>query len=474
MSLLPKLFDLFDRSSEVDEAIRVELANFFQTTSTVASEEENELIDEVVGYEEQDWKRIPGTVQEPVEYFQVLAKTRVLNGIGKSKSSADAKSSGEVEGAWGKATANIDVSADRCLANFWHSMDYESNAEFEKNNGRLLKMGVEIVDAPIAEVAAWELAKMSRESMKGHVAFGGLDRNLKKINDHQDIFHVVYNLSIPTFLPRQFVSRIVWKWAADKKELTVVYDDVKHTEFPARKEYLRASVTSTCKYKQEADVGGIPQTKVTYTVQVDLGGAIPKWVQNQQGVGSLMYLSAMRKRFDQSPAVEAASNLRLVTMIQNHDEPYTDAEDELLRKGVGRFRMFEKQKAKELKMDSASTKAKIAFEKGDGHAWGYAKATVRARPTQVLASVLDFMKRSDVKADHAAKAMKVVNGHNREMYVWFRPMMDTIAQRLLESVGWGLKMRLYTGAGLNMELALTRGYELIFESIPGTVLQLGA
>ena len=91
----------------------------------------------------------------------------------------------------------------------------------------------------------------------------------------------------------------------------------------------------------------------------------------------------MRKRFDKSPAIDATSSLRLETMIQNHDEPYTEAEDELLRKGVGRFRMFEKQKAKELKMDSASTKAKIAFEKGDGHAWGYAKATVRARPTQV-------------------------------------------------------------------------------------------
>jgi hypothetical protein len=28
-------------------------------------------------------------------------------------------------------------------------------------------------------------------------------------------------------------------------------------------------------------------------------------------------------------------------------------------------------------------------------------------------------------------------------------MMDTVAQRLLESVGWGLKMRLFTGAGLS-------------------------
>ena len=96
-------------------------------------------------------------------------------------------------------------------------------------------------------------------------------------------------------------------------------------------------------------------------------------------------MSTMRKRFDKSPAIDATSSLRLETMIQNHDEPYTEAEDELLRKGVGRFRMFEKQNAKELKMDSPSTKAKIAFEKGDGHAWGFAKATVRASPTQVRA-----------------------------------------------------------------------------------------
>jgi hypothetical protein len=33
---------------------------------------------------------------------------------------------------------------------------------------------------------------------------------------------------------------------------------------------------------------------------------------------------------------------------------------------------------------------------------------------------------------------------------WFRPMIETVAQRLLEGVGWGLKMRLYIGAGLSM------------------------
>jgi hypothetical protein len=139
-------------------------------------------------------------------------------------------------------------------------------------------------------VAAWELTKMSRENQKGHVEFGGLDRDLLKINDHQNIFHVVYDLSIPRFLPREFVTRDVWKWAADKTGLVVVLDDVKHESFPVRKEYLRASSTAIMTYTQEVKVGGIPQTKVTWTTQLDLGGRIPKWAQNRQGVSTLMYV----------------------------------------------------------------------------------------------------------------------------------------------------------------------------------------
>ena len=104
------------------------------------------------------------------------------------------------------------------------------------------------------------------------------------------MYHVVFDLSIPTFLPRQFVQTIIWKWAADKKELTVVADSIQNDAFPERKEYLRASSTVLCKYKKEAEVGETPQTKVTWTQQVDLGGVIPKWVQNRQGVGQLMYV----------------------------------------------------------------------------------------------------------------------------------------------------------------------------------------
>jgi hypothetical protein len=160
LSVLPKLFSLYDRSAEVDEAIHETLANFFRTTATAASEEENELIDEVVGYEEQDWRRIRGTVLEPVEYFQVLTKGKLrLADMGKAitkmgkttanvdtaaKSSTGANPDDSVEGAWGKATANIDISADRCLAYLWHHMSYEGIAGFEKKNGRLLRMQADV------------------------------------------------------------------------------------------------------------------------------------------------------------------------------------------------------------------------------------------------------------------------------------------------------------------------------------------
>jgi hypothetical protein len=145
------------------------------------------------------------------------------------------------------------------------------------------------------------MAKMSRDNMKVHVAFGGLERVIAKINNHQNIFNLVIDLSIPGFLPRQWVIKNVWKWGADKKELTLVSDDTVHDGFPERKEYLRASSTIVCEYKQEAEVGGIPQTKVTWTQQVDVGGAIPKWAQNRQGVGQLMYVVERTSFFAHAP-----------------------------------------------------------------------------------------------------------------------------------------------------------------------------
>ncbi|GMI29651.1 hypothetical protein TeGR_g14379 [Tetraparma gracilis] len=244
---------------------------------------------------------------------------------------------GEVEGAWGMATTKIDISADRCLAFFWHHMSHVTNTEFEKKNGGLLKMQVDVPDS--------------------HSSF------------------MVASFKIP---------------------------------FP--------------------------------------------------GVDNRLSLSTMRKRFDKSPAIDAASNLRLVDMIQNHDGDYSEKEEEILEEGRKMRGVFEQQKSKELKMASPTTQAKMAFKNGESLVYGWSSAVVRASPAQVLAYTWDFTKRAGMYEDDMEKMADEDEEHNKLTYVWFRPMMDTIAQRLLESVSWGLKMRLYTGAGLSTLDLLTDLY----------------
>jgi hypothetical protein len=79
--------------------------------------------------------------------------------------------------------------------------------------------------------------------------------------------------------------------------------------------------------------------------------------------------------------------------------------------------LFEVQTAKDLKMSSSSTTAKIAFEKTSSHAWGWATTNVRATPVQALAYVLDFYKSSSRRSDEIQREMRVINDHNRELYV---------------------------------------------------------
>ncbi|GMI29451.1 hypothetical protein TeGR_g13437 [Tetraparma gracilis] len=95
------------------------------------------------------------------------------------------------------------------------------------------------------------------------------------------------------------------------------------------------------------------------------------------------YLSAMRKRFDKSPAIDAARILNLVAVIQNHDSPYTEKEKVTLRVFQAQFAVFGSQKGKELKMPLPGVKAKVAFKAGDSRAFGFVTTTVRARLTEV-------------------------------------------------------------------------------------------
>ena len=86
----------------------------------------------------------------------------------------------------------------------------------------------------------------------------------------------------------------------------------------------------------------------------------------------------MRKRFNKSAEIDAASMARLVNMVRTHEGEYTDEEIVGIDTGKDRLKMFERMNTKDLKMESPSMEAKVAFKDNDSHAWGRATTTVRA------------------------------------------------------------------------------------------------
>jgi len=239
------------------------------------------------------------------------------------------------------------------------------------------------VDAPVEECAAWDMCQTSRESLRDH---GSLPRSLTKLNDHYGVFHGVYDFNIPGFRPREFLSAQVWRQQGD--ELTVVYDNTHHTDFPLNPSYVRGSSIVHTVYRSLQPVGGLPQTQVTWTQQVNLGGAIPKFVVNGQAAGQLMYLSTMRKRFDRSLEIDEGVRAQHMHLITGHEEGYSEEETLILRKGRKHFADFEGMKATKLEMKSPTTRAEKAFGKTDSRAWGRATVTVRASPEEVSAPLV--------------------------------------------------------------------------------------
>ena len=81
--------------------------------------------------------------------------------------------------------------------------------------------------------------------------------------------------------------------------------------------------------------------------------------------------------------IDAATRDIYVTMILGHVAPYTTKDNATVNSGLAQLEIFAKQTAKELKMVSPNTSAKIVFEPGDSHAFGWAKTTVRTRCVQL-------------------------------------------------------------------------------------------
>jgi len=270
-----------------------------------------------------------------------------------------------------------------------------------------------VIDASTQACAAWELAKMSREQQKKP----SLLKTLTAVNSHNHVYHTVVDIAkVPGFSPREFVLHQVWR-QQDAEHLLVVYDSFEHADYPLRSEYVRGVSRTSFGYAKLPPVGGVPQTLVTFTAEIDMGGNIPRVIQRKGVPKFLSALSAMRKRFDKSLEVDGAVLARNVEMITGHTDEYSEEENRILAEGERHFTDFQGMIAKSLKMASPLTSAKIAYKSGDSHAWGWSTTTVRASPEEVLAFLWDTMRRGARRDDDLEKSVEErVNGHSMLVY----------------------------------------------------------
>jgi len=254
------------------------------------------------------------------------------------------------------------------------------------------------VDVSIEECAAWEMAVMNRERVKVAGSLRASERSLTRINDHHGVFRFVVDFEVPGLKPREMIQSLIWKWGKWGDKLVVVYDTLENNKnFTPNPAYVLANATGFYEYEKLKPLEGFPQTRVTWTQQVDLKGFVPKFVVNGQAVNQLMHLSAMRRRFDKSPEIDKEAREGNVAMIEDHSDSarramgerpikYSSEEKSVLACRMNDFDLFDGRSAKPLKLNSTLTTAKIAYKDGESPAWGYSVTTVRASAAEVRIS----------------------------------------------------------------------------------------
>jgi hypothetical protein len=128
------------------------------------------------------------------------------------------------------------------------------------------------IDADVYQCAAFDLTRMSRNALKEHYKSGGLERSLTKINEHDYVYVFGRDYHIPGAQPRDFVMRVIWKRVNESTLVIASESFVDLENHPSRDGVVRASTTVLTELKMLDAVGEVPQTRLTYTQQVNLGG----------------------------------------------------------------------------------------------------------------------------------------------------------------------------------------------------------
>jgi hypothetical protein len=158
---------------------------------------------------------------------------------------------------------------------------------FHKGGKNGIPRATAVLDADIVVCAATDFQFNTRKKINDFYGGAGLERAQTTHNEHSYTCQLVQDLAIPTISLREFVSKVLWRWESETV-LVVVTESCLSERYPIRKGYVRGTVKILERFEKLAPRGRVPQTRVTWIQQPDLGGLIPSAAVRGAAIGQMM------------------------------------------------------------------------------------------------------------------------------------------------------------------------------------------
>ena len=267
-----------------------------------------------------------------------------------------------------------------------------SIAHIEGDSNAYMKCVVN-VDASVEECAAYCFTLTSRKRRRINDRKNVLARDAKSHNRHSQDNVLVRDLGFGT-RPRQWLTRHVWKRVGGERAV-YVNESIKCSNlFPSatieNNNFVRAGGTGYISFEAITELS----TKLTYVVQVNLGGIIPRQVVDLSALKSLNDYIAMRELFSKDYEIDLEKRRGLLVEKFNIVNEHSKVESDEIERGkllVKQFRNSEQSKVT-VKTDNELVSA-VAFQ-FEGKAWCRLSTTVRCGGKEALAFLLSVDSRS--------------------------------------------------------------------------------
>jgi hypothetical protein len=351
---------------------------------------------------------------------------------------------------------------------------------FEGQNAKDFDMRLRTVKAKLAyktgdRIACGWASSVVRASKKGALAYiwdpdkrssrrnDDLERSVDETpNDHNQLIYLKKKMKRP-LRDREFLSRILWK-VTENGDFVYVAREAESRRRQKLDGVVRATYSSTMKIARISAA----ESKIEYIVRVDAGGSLPDFVANMLMMRNLGRLSEMQKLFQSLRGLERWDT----------DDGKVIGELAVMKTTKDRVREMRTGKRKGNSESASRARVQGLFKKYKGLKEIGAKyefmenmlarvvqnklffagdvstklCDVSKKEGRTIGSGLSMSLASNLTAEAAVEewiGKYPALGELDRAEIWFRPMMNIVAVRLLGEVSWGLKMRVFMGAGLS-------------------------